>query len=485
MDKLSYQSNFPVKLSRQPLEPTRTLTLKQQTLTVYLFCVGQGDHLLLELPNGEFGLIDFHYDSEHNPTQEPPALTFLKNRHAAGKPVVISFLCISHPDYDHVKGLCKVLEWVAANEINLDKVWLNPGVDEEDIYRALARAKSILKRSRSENVLAGVERSPKGDSSNYTIRRIEKELDCLTNFVTAWPGNPDLLQGISHLANLANTVEVCCLAPLTDDVRLANQKTLSNTVLWTHRKRELKLEDRNLLSSIIKMKFGQHQLLFGGDAGEEVWQRSLDEFVRRHERGEGPCSPSLRANFIKASHHGSITSSTVRLWERVMADTAHVGISAGKGQGHPDEETVDDIQIASRNRATTAHLRATNICSKCLINEPLPDEDWSWLPATVKQSKRDETADALRLDAPAEEGGAKELRRPSRSEVIRNALRAVAPARTVQENPQRGALIAYVFRFHSQSDEISVSKATADLPTRRECMFKYEGEKFFPACAHP
>lgn len=438
----------------------------------------------MELPNGEFGLIDFHWDNEHNPGQEPPALTFLKQRHAPGKPVVISFLCISHPDFDHVKGLCKVLEWIEENDITLRKIWLYPGVDEKDAHRALATVKTFLKRIRTKNISSGLEQPPAGAPNNSTILRVEDELDGLREFVKERSLTPDLIQGIAHLANLANAVEVCCLAPLADDIRKANQQTIISIFLWAHYlKEKLKLADRNRLSSIIKMKFGPHQLLFGGDASEATWQRSLDAFDLRHERNEGPCDPSLRASFIKASHHGSGNSSTVRLWERVLADTTRVGISAGKGQGHPNAKTLADIQTASRNLASTATPLTTNICSKCVIGERLPEEDWSWLPATVKQSKHYETADALHLDEPA--GGKKgDLEGHPQGEVIRGALRGIAPSKTVEDNKEKGALIAYIFRFHSHSDEVSLSKATADLPNRRSCMFKYKGERFFPDCAN-
>ena len=44
-----------------------------------MFNVGQGDNLLLKLPNGKFGIIDFFFSEKSYLNQrEPPALTFLK-----------------------------------------------------------------------------------------------------------------------------------------------------------------------------------------------------------------------------------------------------------------------------------------------------------------------------------------------------------------------------------------------------------------------
>jgi beta-lactamase superfamily II metal-dependent hydrolase len=480
--KLNWQNNPRVRGS--PLEPTSTPTAKQQTLTVYLFSVGQGDHLLLELPNGEFGLMDFHWDYEHNPGHEPPGLTFLKQRHASGKPVVISFLCISHPDFDHVKGLCKVLEWIKENHIELRRIWLYSGVDEADAHRALAKVKKFLKKIRAQNSSSGLGKAPVGAPNNSTILRVEDELQCLREFVKDRSLTPDLIQGIGHLANLAETVEVCCLAPLADDIRKANEQTIISIFLWAHYlKPKLKFPDRNRLSSIIKMKFGSHQLLFGGDASEATWQRSIDEFEQRHEGNEGPCDPSLRASFIKASHHGSGNSSAVRLWEAVLANKSHVGISAGKGQHHPNAKTLDDVRTASRNLGSIAHFHTTNVCSKCVIAERVPEEDWSWLPAAVKLPRREETTEALKLDAPVHFSVANDSKNASRIAVMREAPRPVAMTERLKESHKRGALIAYIFRFPSHGDQVSVSKATADSPKRRDCIFEYEGEQCFPQCA--
>src|SRR5947209_4288791 len=96
-----------------------------QRLKVYLFNVGQGDHILLELPNGKYGIIDFYFEAAVG-LREPPALTYLESvrRRNPEKPITISFICISHADYDHIKGVDTFLRAVAENGIDVENFWL-------------------------------------------------------------------------------------------------------------------------------------------------------------------------------------------------------------------------------------------------------------------------------------------------------------------------------------------------------------------------
>ena len=58
-------------------------------LKLFLFNVGQGDHMLIELPNGEFGIIDFYYQTNMNQNCVP-ALVYLKKlkEESHGSPIV-------------------------------------------------------------------------------------------------------------------------------------------------------------------------------------------------------------------------------------------------------------------------------------------------------------------------------------------------------------------------------------------------------------
>src|SRR5690242_1735224 len=94
--KLLYRlTHWRAKANQSRSKPRRR---KPPGLTVFLFNVGQGDHILLKLPNGEYGIIDSYYETRLG-LKEPPALTLLDSLMTKdSKKPIISFICISHPD---------------------------------------------------------------------------------------------------------------------------------------------------------------------------------------------------------------------------------------------------------------------------------------------------------------------------------------------------------------------------------------------------
>lgn len=442
--------------------------------------------MLLELPDSKFGLIDFYFNSEINIALEPPALTYLKQKHASGTPVVLSFICISHPDLDHTTGVEKLFKWIRAEEIEVERLWLYPGINEGDIGESLARATAYLDEIVVENIASGIE-PPVGLRNNSEIRRLRDDLRELWKFVEEWkPRSPDLLQGIVRLCNLGAEVEICPLAPLSDDIRRADKKALRTLFLWTQNQKPLKLEDRNLVSSVIKIRFGEHQLLFGGDAGEGVWQRSLDEFDRRHQNDEGPCFNSCQANFIKASHHGSKNSSSVKLWERILGAPAHVAFSGGQGDKRPfpNRETIAHLAEIAENSKGAPQLLTTNVCDKCFRLQELPHEELTWLPESPKTSRHEATNEVVSREAPGarlpEEDAS--LKR-SKHDHTEKALTLVRPRPKKSTTLATRSLGAYVFRFPLSHKEVLVSKASMPSGERRDCVYNYKGKKRFPECA--
>jgi hypothetical protein len=103
-------------------------------LEIFLFNVGQGDHILLKFPGLEYGIIDFFYDSSIE-NVEPPCLSYFKQlkntlQESDFEKVTISFFCISHTDKDHVKGISETIEWFHNNKVFIKEFWLSAARDE-------------------------------------------------------------------------------------------------------------------------------------------------------------------------------------------------------------------------------------------------------------------------------------------------------------------------------------------------------------------
>ena len=72
-------------------------------------------------------------------------------------------------------------------------------------------------------------------------------------------------------------------------------------------------QDKNYLSHILKIGFGETGLLFGGDTHLRIWMNCLQKYESKaydylDKYGK------IASHFVKVSHHGSSKSSSKKLW---------------------------------------------------------------------------------------------------------------------------------------------------------------------------
>ncbi len=80
----------------------------------------------------------------------------------------------------------------------------------------------------------------------------------------------------------------------------------------------------NNSSVVIKLVFGHTSMLLTGDAEEEVEQQLCDRY-----------GGFLRADLLKAGHHGSSTSSSARFLGAVHPSTILISVGTNNKFGHP------------------------------------------------------------------------------------------------------------------------------------------------------
>lgn len=427
-------------------------------LTVYLFNVGQGDHILIRLPSGEYGIIDFHYGCG---LMSPPALGYLqklRRRLNPNTPIVISFICLSHPDYDHVMGVKAMLDWVKdkSNNVLLKNMWVWPGNIFEDL---------VEQYEDYGHAAEATEGTVKASEVSLQLRALMKFRDGSGRSKT----KIQYIHGVEKVAGSAGGFKVVSLAPLGTHVKKFDRQAQRDFV-------RLKIEGdkdpgakkkpsakQNLLSSILMLAYGGHRLLFGGDASEEIWRDCLEHYnaTAQHEE-HGP----FKGCFVKASHHGSKHSSSTVLWRDILFPRAHVGISAGSqnSYGHPHRETLQHMFDAFKIPGDRPKILATNSCQRCVSSQNIPLKHIDWVAA--KRPKLD----------PLVEKSLSHYRWKPRASARRRPL-------PVPHGPVAGKnLAAYIFNF-GDGEKVTVTKGVSSaILCDTKCI--YGGSSLdFPMCA--
>ena len=339
-------------------------------LTIYVFNVGSGDHILLEFPNGQFGIIDFFWQNNMGMI-EPPAFSFLEKLRKIDpdRKISLAFIHISHPDRDHMLGLQEFWQWAKSKNIPLDYFWWFGGASSATLLNSI---NNIILEFKEQNIQFNTEDEEEQKQINTqqelfhwlkTVRHIHEK---------SKPGiiNHEEIENIRTVTNkLAGNVKAFCYGPLQHEIKSFHDKVVSKKLVHTLLKGSKKGPNNNLVSSIVKIVYDSFHLLFGGDAHLNSWKESITKFDRE---GLSENMPDVSSHWIKASHHGSKNSSSVELWERLLktddpeddVKERMIAISAGMQHEHPDIETIKDVEAAAMDKNLVVDIKSTNIFLK-------------------------------------------------------------------------------------------------------------------------
>jgi beta-lactamase superfamily II metal-dependent hydrolase len=404
--------------------------MNNSILKLRLFNVGKGDHLLLELPDGSFGVVDFFYSNSKGWTM-PPACVFLENlrKEAPERKIKIAFICVSHPDIDHIKGLSEFLGWVEKHKIPVERIWRYPGHDPTEM-------KEFLKKA-FENVRHD-------EDARYNNKFLSPQLDALEKFIKMRKPDVEYLEDVREVSNkIGGFIKARCLAPLGKHTQSVTANFWVRFFQAYLENKKLRLDKKNVLSSVLQLVFAKFSLLFGGDAELYVWEECIAHCAKNDIKA------SWQADFIKISHHGSKNSSSVELWKELLSDSfTYIGISAWKS--HPDKETIDHIYQAATSTGKEFRILGTGICTGCGSSDSFESLAASWIPK-VESNAYDRSA-----------------LNKSRSKYF-----------TYAPNSER--LISYVLTFSSDDHSVSVEKEIGTTNFVQKCVYNPESG-MFPQC---
>ena len=313
----------------------------KKLLGIHVIGAGKGESILLELPNGEWGVVDCF-----SPSLTKKHLNQTLRLLADFDVTRLCFICLTHPHEDHFRGITHLLE---AYRENIKEFWVFPARYIRKVIVHLLTvahgAEGRLVENTSVAELVEMFRVVE-DEKRIRIRRTEdfKLLyDCLVEV-----GSKDIPLQIFSLApsgNLANRYQ-----REIDELNVTVADT--DQVVKTYQR-------HNLISSVLLVKYGETKIILGGDAEKESWDYILKDEIRIKNE-------SLKCELVKVSHHGSKSGMTENLWETLSPDgKCYAVLTPFKSQRLPSREAVEKIFHHTQALFSTA-LDATTVATRTM-----------------------------------------------------------------------------------------------------------------------
>jgi len=461
----------------------KTITAKcihtiSKKLEVILFNVGQGDHILLKFPTSEYGIIDFHYETSNN-IVEPPCLSYFKElKRTLSKEefeaITISFFCISHTDKDHVKGISETIEWFHDNGVFIKEFWLGAAKSESQLNSFLrVKVNSLIDTFNLDEKLR----------YNSSVDSYNNGLETFFKYFEKWKnrefkstrykyekiGVGEYLAEIRLLSppcTLGNSKAVN-LGPLISQLdAYSNNLNLDIIKKILKVKDNSNLVDKNLMSHIINIKFGDTNLLFGGDTDKDIWNECLAKYLEPANMFT-EIFGNIDSHFIKVSHHGSSNSSSPSIWKNIISKGGNVylGISAGRNKSylHPHSDTLKEV----RDCRSDSNIISTNICNSCIASSSFDKEHHSWYDNFISRSKN----------------YGKEKSNPFDVLINQEISKSSLNTDLTTEPITNMGLFAYIFEIPDNlNEEIKVRIALTNTNKSHDCFFTGHTEKLFSYC---
>lgn len=132
--------------------------------------------------------------------------------------------------------------------------------------------------------------------------------------------------------------------------KVGDQITIENATLTFLAPNSNKYEDLNNYSIVVKLKYGNNSFIFMGDAEDVSESETLAKQL------------DIQADVIKLGHHGSSSSTTQALLDKVNPKYAIISCGKDNDYGHPHKETLDKLK-AKNIKIFRTDLNGTIIAS--------------------------------------------------------------------------------------------------------------------------
>lgn len=260
--------------------------LSEGELRIHFVDVGQGDCIMIQLPDGKNMIID---GGDRGSDSVAAVNAYIDRLKGDAQKLTFDYLLLTHTDSDHVGGL--------------DDVILREDVDVKKMF---------VPRLTTDQITTQVYRD--------FLSAIEQEKTVVEG-VTVEYSTVD-----SDFENLEVGYRFDFVTPTDDcyDMGIFNSA-----------------EGKNSVSPIIVMEFGGKKVLFTGDANEKYTEKWFADLIAADTQHS---LDYYDVDVLKVGHHGSETSTGAEFLEVVKPEYAVISYGEGNKYGHPREELLTRLR---------------------------------------------------------------------------------------------------------------------------------------------
>lgn len=290
-------------------------------LELHVFGANQGESVVLKLPDGRWGVVDF-YASKLDDLSGNATYQFLVSQSVSE----LEFLCLTHPHDDHYRGMSQLLD-----KFTVRYFWRPSAMSGQQL-------KWLLKLSLKDAERSGEERAVEDATELeriFTCVRESRE----SKSVPLIPKNASvgsLLYPVPF--DLDAIFQVWAIAPSAEQTD-QYQESLGKCFDSDMRLRDtLPYSRHNEISLALLVQYGNTRLILGGDVEKSGWLDSVKEFGL----------DNLNAVGVKVSHHGSTNGYCDGLWKGFSKDSKPIAVvTAFCRHGLPRLKALEHIRECS------------------------------------------------------------------------------------------------------------------------------------------
>lgn len=269
---------------------------------------------------------------------------------------VIDLVISTHPDMDHIAGLCIILEKMTVNALLMHKPWdhaeyIKEAFKKGDITTAGLKKrieKSLQHASNLESIAL-----KKGVPIIEPFQGVRGYSDTLHVLGPSKEYYEDLLP---HFREMPDTLEALekIFAPVKEAVQSAVEWVEDHIGVDLIDNDEDKTSPENNTSTVILFEIEGHKLLLTGDAGKTALLNSAE-----YAKSLGILLTDL--NFFDVPHHGSKRNLSTKVLNEIHAETAFISASKNSTK-HPAKKITNalkkkNIAVYVNRRGTLRHHR--------------------------------------------------------------------------------------------------------------------------------